>query len=67
VSGAPGTGGGGPQKWLKQAKTLLISIAAVAILVRIIFWAVEPFIPYVISGLILIFILGVLINRSTKL
>jgi ABC-type uncharacterized transport system permease subunit len=48
---------------LKNIKQYLITALIVVIAIRIIAWAIEPFLPYIVAGLVMVAILGVLIYR----
>jgi hypothetical protein len=72
MSTSPGGGHSpSPLKYLKQAKGFLVSAVAVCVGIRIIWWCVEPLVPYLVTLLIVIwifaFIFGVLWNRTSKL
>ena len=51
-------------KTLKQA---LIMLLLVVVAIRIVLWAITPFIPYIIGILVVVSVLGILIYRTTRL
>lgn len=61
------TGGGGPQKYLKDAKTLLITALVVVFCLKLLVEALIPLIPYLFGGALIAAIIYIAINRSTKL
>lgn len=58
-------------KYLDGAKTYMLAAAVICVCVRIIFAAIEPLLPYLLGGLILLgifsTIFGIMWNRSSKL
>jgi fatty acid desaturase len=53
-------------KYIKNARAFLVSAVIVCICVRVVFWAIEPLLPYLLGGLILLTIVGVAVFRSTR-
>jgi len=51
---------GGIRSWL-------LTVVAVVIMLRIVLWAIEPFFPYILVGIVTITVIGIAINRTTKL
>lgn len=54
-------------KHLKSARAALLTLAIACVCIRVAWWALEPFIPYIITGLILLTVIGVAVFRSTRL
>ncbi len=57
-------------KHLKQAKSVLISVMLMVLCLRVILWAITPFIPLIIESVViisaLIVVIGVAVFRTTK-
>lgn len=51
---------------LKKIKSILLSLVLGAIALRILVWAITPFLPYVVGALVLVTILGVILYRTTR-
>lgn len=51
---------------VKKIRALLVTAILFAVTLRVLLWAVEPFIPYLITGLVLIGIFGFFYYRKTK-
>ena len=51
-------------KFLEQAKSILITAAIICICLRIIVWAIMPLVPYIIVGLVLVMVLGLILFRD---
>ena len=58
-------------KYLKNARSMLLTAVLAVICLRIILWAVGPLIPYMVSAIIFIaaftFIFGIVWRKSSKL
>lgn len=52
---------------LKGVRATLISLAIAAVCIRIVWWAVEPLVPYIIGGAILLTIIGIALSRLSRL
>lgn len=52
---------------LKRLRAGLVTVILLAVTIRIILWTVEPMIPYVISGIVLITIVGFVFRSATRL
>ena len=51
---------------MRKARSLLVTLLLGAVTVRVLWWAVEPFIPYLVSGLIVVLVLGFIYHRMTR-
>lgn len=47
-------------------RSYLITIAVVVVMLRIVLWAIIPFIPYILTGVVLCTVLGVALYRTNK-
>ncbi len=54
-------------KYLKAAKSYLIAAAVVCVCIRVIFYAIEPLLPYLLGGVILVTVIAMAIYRTTRL
>jgi hypothetical protein len=64
VSGLPG---GGPQKYLKDIKSVLITALVVVVCLKLLVAALIPLIPFIIAGLVLCAVIAIALNRGGKL
>ena len=57
-------------KYLKQAKSVLVAVMLMVLCLRIVLWAISPFIPLIIESVViisaLIVVIGVAVFRTTK-
>ncbi len=53
-------------KYLKHAKAFLVTAAIICVCIRVIFWAIEPLLPYLLGGIILVTVIGMAIYRTTR-
>jgi LPXTG-motif cell wall-anchored protein len=51
---------------VKKIRALLVTAILFAVAIRMLLWAVEPFIPYLVAGLVLVGIFGFFYYRKTK-
>lgn len=51
---------------MKKARATLVTLLLAAFCVKVVWWAIAPMIPYAISGLVVVVILGYVIHRSTR-
>jgi hypothetical protein len=51
---------------MKKLRSILVMAIMVAVTIRILWWGVEPLLPYLIVALFLVFIMGVVIFRSVR-
>jgi hypothetical protein len=59
-------GNQGPVGYIKQAQRTLVTLAVGGICIRILWWEVAPLLPLVITGIVILAILGLLIFRTSK-
>jgi hypothetical protein len=53
--------------YLKKARAFLVSAVIAAIALRIVWWSVEPLIPYIIIGILLCTVIAMALFRTTRL
>lgn len=51
---------------IRKIRAALVTAILFAVTIRVLLWAVEPFIPYLIVGLVLIGIYGFMYYRKTR-
>jgi hypothetical protein len=51
---------------IRKIRAGLVTAVLFAVTIRVLLWAVEPFIPYLIVGLVLIGIYGFMYYRKTR-
>ncbi len=51
---------------MKKARSLLVTLLLGALTVRVLWWTVEPLIPYLVGSLIVVLVLGVIYHRMTR-
>lgn len=51
---------------MKKARSILITLLLGALTIRVLWLAVEPFIPYLVSGLVVVLVLGAIYYRMMK-
>jgi hypothetical protein len=51
---------------VRKARTWLINILLLALVLRVVLWAIEPLIPYVATALALVMIIGFITYRLLK-
>ena len=51
---------------VKKIRAVLVTAILFAVTIRVLLWAVEPFIPYLIVGLVLVGIYGFVYYRTTR-
>jgi fatty acid desaturase len=56
----------GGKPTLGSIRQYLVTILAVVVMLRIVLWAIIPFIPYILTGVVLLTVIGVALYRTTK-
>jgi hypothetical protein len=51
---------------LKAIRSQLIMAATIVVALRVVLWAIEPFFPYIISGIVLTTAIAVVFYRAFK-
>ncbi len=51
---------------MKKARSILLTLLLAALTIRVMWWAVELFIPYLISLCAIVLVLGFIYYRMTK-
>jgi len=51
---------------IRKIRAVLVTAILFAVTLRVLLWAVEPFIPYLIVGLVLVGIGGFMYHRKTR-
>ncbi|WP_371655542.1 MULTISPECIES: hypothetical protein [unclassified Streptomyces] len=51
---------------MKKARDLLITLLLAALTIKVLWWTVEPLIPYLVSGLAIVMVLGFIYYRMTR-
>lgn len=51
---------------VKKIRTALVTAILFAVTIRVLWWTVEPMIPYAIVGLVLVGIAGFVYHRKTR-
>ncbi len=51
---------------IKAIRSQLITAATIVVALRVVLWAIEPFFPYIISGIVLATAIGVVFYRAFK-
>jgi hypothetical protein len=51
---------------LKAIRSQLITAATIVVALRVVLWSIEPFFPYIISGIILATAIGVVLYRTIR-
>lgn len=51
---------------IKKIRAWMVTALLVAITIQVLWWTVEPFIPYLIVGLVLVGIGGFVYHRKTR-
>lgn len=51
---------------IARLRAWLVTALLLAVTIRVLWWTVEPMVPYLITGLVLVTILGFMWYRATK-
>ncbi|MGC5342222.1 hypothetical protein ACPXCF_04935 [Streptomyces sp. DT171] len=51
---------------MKKARSYLLTLLLAALTIRVLWWVVEPFIPYMIGMLAIVMVLGFVYYRMTR-
>ncbi|MBP2322628.1 hypothetical protein JOF56_003013 [Kibdelosporangium banguiense] len=51
---------------MKRLRAGLVTAVLVAVTIQILWWTVEPLLPYLLLGLVLVVIFGTIYYRSTR-
>jgi hypothetical protein len=51
---------------IRKIRAVLVTALLFAVTIRVLLWAVEPFVPYLVVGFVLVTIAGFVIYRKTR-
>ena len=52
---------------IRRVQTWLVTALLLAVTVRVLWWTVEPMVPYLVAGFVIVTIYGFVYYRSTRL
>ncbi|MGH9958092.1 MAG: hypothetical protein ACREBC_13335 [Pyrinomonadaceae bacterium] len=52
---------------MRKVRSTLVTLLLLALVIRVLWWTVEPLIPYLIAGIFIIGIIGFIFGRATRL
>ena len=51
---------------MKKARSWLATLLLGALTIRVLWWTVEPLVPYLVSALVLVTVMGFIYHRMTR-
>lgn len=51
---------------MKKARSILLTLLLAALTFRVLWWAVQPLVPYLVSATAIVLVLGFIYYRMTK-